>query len=85
MNRLFTNSEYLKIKESAKLVDIHLAQNRAIAEACGGKISISLLDPSQDKSFIRVSYLDDDGWKDVSCLMCGQRYGKSNKYEGETS
>ena len=69
MDRLFTNSEYLKLKERGNAVDIRQAQDRAVADACGGGINISLLDPGQDRSFIRVSYLDGEGsWQDINKL-----------------
>ena len=55
MNRLFTKNEYLKVKESVRVMEICRIARERISGAYGG-IKISL-NPEYDKSFIRTYYL----------------------------
>lgn len=57
MDRLFTNSEYRKFKESANGLKLCQAARKKLTMALGGRFSLA---PEHDKAFIRSYYLDID-------------------------
>lgn len=60
MNRLFTEFEYRKFKESANVLELCQMEREKATKALGGGIKFSLNNPEYDKSYIRSYYLDKD-------------------------